>query len=67
MSIAVCPECEAEIDFGNPSEIKVGGRIFCPECDMELEVISAKPLTLDYAFDDEDWDEEDWDDDWEDE
>jgi hypothetical protein len=25
-------------------------------------VISAKPLTLDYIFDDEDWEEEDWDD-----
>jgi lysine biosynthesis protein LysW len=66
MSIATCPECEAEIDFGNPTEIKVGDRTLCPECDMELEVISAKPLTLDYALDDEDWDEE-WEDDWEEE
>jgi lysine biosynthesis protein LysW len=59
MSVAICPECEAEIDFGNSVEVKVGDRVFCPECDMELEVISAKPLTLDYALDDEDW-EEDW-------
>ena len=25
---------------------------------MELEVISAKPLTLDYVFDDDEWDED---------
>jgi len=68
MSIAICPECEIEIDFGNPIKVKVGDRVVCSECDIELEVISTKPLTLDYAFDDEDWgDEEDWEDDWDDE
>jgi lysine biosynthesis protein LysW len=61
MSVAICPECEAEIDFGNPVEIQVGDRAVCPECDIELEVISTKPLTLDYVLDDEDWDD-DWDD-----
>jgi len=45
----------------------VGDRVFCPECDMELEVISTKPMALDYAFDDEDWEDEDWEDDWDDE
>jgi hypothetical protein len=35
---------------------------------MELEVISIKPLVLDYAFDDdEDWEDEDWEEDWDDE
>jgi len=58
MLAASCPECEAKINFDSPLE--VGERVFCPECDIELEVISAKPLTLDYALDDEDW-EEDWD------
>jgi len=61
MSVAICPECEAEVDFGNPVEVKAGDRAVCAECDMELEVISTKPLILDYVFDDEDWDEEDWD------
>jgi Zn-finger nucleic acid-binding protein len=66
MSVALCPECEAELNFDSP--VRVGERLFCPECDIELEVISEKPLTLDYAFDDEDWeDEEDWDEDWEEE
>jgi lysine biosynthesis protein LysW len=62
MPVTICPECDAEIDFGNPVEVKVGDRAVCPECDIELEVISAKPLILDYIFDDEDWGEEDWDD-----
>ena len=60
MLTAICPECEAEINFGNPIEAKVGDRAVCSECDMELEVISTKPLILDYVFDDEDW-EDDWD------
>ena len=59
MSVTICPECEAKINFDSP--VEVGERVFCPECDIELEVISAKPLTLDYAFDDdEDWEDEDW-------
>ena len=57
MSVASCPECEAEIKFDSP--VKVGERVSCPECDTELEVISTKPPILDYVFDDEDWDEED--------
>ena len=61
MSVGICPECEAKINFGNSVEVRVGDQTFCPECDMELEVISTKPLILDYVFDDEDWDEEDWD------
>ena len=60
MLVASCPECETKINFDEPVEVKVGKRVFCPECGIELEVISAKPLTLDYVFDDEDWGE-DWD------
>jgi lysine biosynthesis protein LysW len=65
MSAAICPECEAKINFDSP--VEVGERVSCPECDIELEVISIKPLTLDYAFDDEEWEEEDWEEDWDDE
>jgi lysine biosynthesis protein LysW len=66
MAVAFCPECEAEINFGTPVEVRVGDQVLCPECDIELEVISTKPLTLDYVLDDEDWDDEDWED-WEEE
>jgi len=67
-----CPECEAVIDeeFEDVGEI-----IVCPECGVELEVISVDPVELDLApidaddededdefrFDDSD-DEEEWDD-----
>ena len=71
-----CPECDAPIDeeFEDVGEI-----ITCPECGVDLEVISLDPVEFDLApaedeededeeedfnFDDqEDEDEEDWDDD----
>jgi lysine biosynthesis protein LysW len=66
-----CLDCERPIRLGyQPVE---GQIITCPYCDVELEVISAEPLELDFYF--EDWDEdEEWDpyedsdedDDWED-
>ena len=69
--MAYCPECEAVIDeeFEDIGEI-----ITCPECGVELEVISIDPVEFDLApVDDEDEDdefrfdedeeEEDWDED----
>jgi len=67
--VSYCPECEAVIDeeFEDVGEI-----ISCPECGVELEVISVDPVEFDLApiddeeddefrFDDTD-DEEEWDD-----
>ena len=67
--MSYCPECEAVIDeeFEDVGEI-----ITCPECGVELEVISIDPVEFDLAlvddeeddefrFDDSD-DEEEWDD-----
>jgi lysine biosynthesis protein LysW len=67
--VSYCPECEAVIDeeFEDVGEI-----ISCPECGVELEVISIDPIEFDLApiddeedddfrFDEAD-DEEDWDD-----
>ena len=67
--MSYCPECEAVIDeeFEDVGEI-----ISCPECGVELEVISVDPVEFDLApiddeeddefrFDDAD-DEEEWDD-----
>lgn len=69
--MSYCPECEAVID----EEFEDVGEIFsCPECGVELEVISIDPVEFDLApiddeedddefdYDDTD-DEEDWDDD----
>jgi alpha-aminoadipate/glutamate carrier protein LysW len=68
--VSYCPECEAAIDeeFEDVGEI-----ISCPECGVELEVISIDPVEFDLApiddeeddefrFDDTE-DEEEWDDD----
>jgi alpha-aminoadipate/glutamate carrier protein LysW len=68
--VSYCPECEAAIDeeFEDVGEI-----ISCPECGVELEVISIDPVEFDLApiddeeddefrFDDTD-DEEEWDED----
>jgi len=67
--VSYCPECEAVIDeeFEDVGEI-----ISCPECGVELEVISVDPVEFDLApIDDEEDDEfrfdeteeeEEWDD-----
>ncbi len=77
--MSYCPECEAVID----EEFEEVGEIFpCPECGVELEVISIDPVEFDlapiddeeedddYRFDDDDeeeWDEENsYDEDYED-
>ena len=55
--MSYCPECEAVID----EEFEdVGELISCPECGVELEVISIDPVEFDLApIDDEDDDEDD--------
>ena len=63
--MSYCPECEAAIDeeFEDIGEI-----ITCPECGVELEVISIDPVEFDLAFMEEDEDDEfsfdDDEDDW---
>jgi alpha-aminoadipate/glutamate carrier protein LysW len=67
--VSYCPECEAVIDeeFEDIGEI-----LSCPECGVELEVISIDPIEFDLApIDDDDDDEFNYDDaededDWED-
>lgn len=51
--MAICPECEAEIDV---FDVEKGEIITCPECGLELEVINDTPIELDIASEeDEDW------------
>ncbi len=71
--MSYCPECEAVID----EEFEdVGEVISCPECGVELEVISIDPVEFDLApVDDEeeeedefqDFDESDDEDEWDEE
>lgn len=71
--MSYCPECEAVIE---DEFEEVGEVISCPECGVELEVISLDPVEFDLApvddedeeddefrYDDSDEEEDDWDED----
>jgi alpha-aminoadipate carrier protein LysW len=51
---ATCPECAANITLAD--DTLQGEIIQCPDCGVELEVMSLAPLVLELAPDEE----EDW-------
>ncbi|NLE46004.1 MAG: lysine biosynthesis protein LysW [Chloroflexi bacterium] len=53
-----CPNCDKVIEIKSP---RVGAALVCPECDVDLEVISVSPFEVDFPLDD-DWDDDDTDD-----
>lgn len=53
-----CPECDAVININNPRD---GAQTRCPECGVELEIISSDPFDVDYVYDDDWGDDDDWD------
>ncbi len=54
--MATCPECESEVAFQDSTE--VGEIIQCPDCGMDLEVLSLDPAELAPApEEEEDWGE----------
>ena len=52
-----CPECEAMVDV-DEDEVEEGEVVSCPECGLELEVISTNPLELNPLDEDGDEDED---------
>jgi len=53
---ATCPECAAEIELDD--DVLEGEIVDCPDCGVELEVVSVDPLALDLApEEEEDWGE----------
>ena len=56
--MAHCPDCEALIDLDN-DEVEEGELVSCPECSVDLEVISTNPVELRLDEDDELEDDED--------
>ena len=60
--MAYCPECEAAIDVED-DDVEEGQTMDCPECGVELEVVTTNPLTLDVISSEEE-DEEDEDGQW---
>lgn len=69
MADAKCPMCGATVDVSETR--KLGDIVFCDQCDAELEIVSLKPIELDWPLDnyegddDGEWDDDD-DDDWDD-
>lgn len=57
--MSYCPECDALIE----EEVEdIGDIITCPECGVDLEVISLDPVEFDLApAEDEDEEDEDYD------
>ena len=43
-----CPECESDLDLDG-YEIEVGENINCPECSVELKVVTADPVVVTLA------------------
>lgn len=53
---ALCVECDAELNIGG--RVRLGQRIICPNCGVQLEVISTHPIEVDIAYDEsEEWDD----------
>jgi alpha-aminoadipate carrier protein LysW len=51
-----CPECAGEIQL--EGGLEEGEILVCPDCGVELEVVSVNPVTLDLAPEvEEDWGE----------
>jgi alpha-aminoadipate carrier protein LysW len=54
--MAECPECAAELDLA--PDVEEGEILVCPDCGVELEVMSLEPITLELAPEvEEDWGE----------
>ena len=53
---ATCPECAAEVPLS--ADLEQGEIVPCPECGVELEVLSTDPVALGLAPEEgEDWGE----------
>jgi alpha-aminoadipate/glutamate carrier protein LysW len=59
--MAICPECEFEIDV-DEYDVDRGDTLECDNCGVTLEIISLNPIEFEVASDDEE-DEDEKDDD----
>ena len=60
MDIAKCPLCGEKIKF--VSKPWMGQEVECPACDAWLEVVTLRPLSLDWPYDDEGYYETEYED-----
>jgi alpha-aminoadipate carrier protein LysW len=47
-----CPECESDLELDG-YELDVGETINCPECSLELRIVSADPIAVSAPSDDD--------------
>ncbi len=52
-----CPECAAAIDL-DEDEVEEGEIMSCPECEVDLEVVSKQPVQLNSLSEEDEDDEE---------
>lgn len=57
----ICPFCKEVVELKKTA--KVGDLVVCKACDTELEIVSLKPVELDWPLDDFEDDDFDYDDD----
>jgi len=58
MKTVNCLSCDAEIEI--KGKVEIGQLVICEACDAEFEIISLKPLQIDWLF--IDFDDEEGDD-----
>ena len=63
--MAICPECDADIEV-DEFDVDKGDQLSCPECGSNLEVTGLSPIELDLAPEDDEEDDDDLEDDDED-
>lgn len=53
---SLCIECEGEVALA--SDVEENEIVVCPDCGVDLEVLSTNPITLELApMEEEDWGE----------
>jgi alpha-aminoadipate carrier protein LysW len=56
--MAICPECEFEIDV-DEYDVDRGDTLDCDNCGVTLEIIGLNPIEFEVASDDDEDDDED--------
>ncbi len=55
--MAICPECEFEIDI-DEFDVDRGDTLECDNCGVTLEIVGLNPIELEASSEDEDDDED---------
>ena len=56
--MAICPECEFEIDI-DELDVDKGDTLECDHCGITLEIVGLHPIEIDVVADDEDDEDKD--------